>query len=81
MFIYGIKFRVWPYAVAVPLLHLSASLLTLLNMRENGCTITVPVLLCVGLLTGALAAWLMWQTGMKRRPLMTVQHSDELSAR
>lgn len=81
VFIYGIKFRVWPYAAAVPLLHFGASLLTLLNLRDDGCTITVPILLCAGLLTGALAAWLMWQTGMKRQPLMSVQHSNPLAAR
>jgi hypothetical protein len=75
LFIYGIKFRVWPFAVLAPLAHLTAALVTLTNFQDEGCTKSVPVVLSLGAGTGVLAARVMWKTGMARRPLAAMQES------
>ncbi|CAK0780148.1 hypothetical protein CVIRNUC_004949 [Coccomyxa viridis] len=52
----GLKRR-W---IAVPVAHLVAALLTLANLRRNGCLGSIPVILLLGLAAGAWAGAACW---------------------
>lgn len=55
------------HMVAPPLLHTGASLLTLASFRQNGCVVSAPLLLALGLGSVAYAAWLSWQRACARQ--------------
>ncbi|EIE26907.1 Aph-1, partial [Coccomyxa subellipsoidea C-169] len=46
---------------AVPIAHLGAALLTLVNLRPNGCLGSVPLLLLLGLGSAVAAGYICWQ--------------------
>lgn len=49
---------------AVPIAHLAAALLTLVNLRPNGCLGSTPLLLLLGLASAAAAAHICWQNAV-----------------
>lgn len=64
IFIYGIRFNAKHLSIAVPFVHMGAALCTLANFRREGCLISVPLLICVGSASAALAVWLMWRKAL-----------------
>lgn len=53
------------HVVYVPCMHLGAALLSLLNMRRDGCLVAMPLLLGIGALNMAYAAQLCWRKAVQ----------------
>ncbi|KAG1652526.1 hypothetical protein FOA52_009225 [Chlamydomonas sp. UWO 241] len=55
--------RTWFHVLFAPVLHVTAALVTLLNMAQDGCLIAQPVNLALGLASTGYAAHLAWTRG------------------
>ncbi|EFJ50144.1 hypothetical protein VOLCADRAFT_109690 [Volvox carteri f. nagariensis] len=53
------------HIAAAPLLHLGASCLTLLNFKKNGCVVSMPVLVGLGLLLVLYTIGISWRKAVR----------------
>lgn len=66
----------WFHIAYAPLVHMAASLITLLNLRQDGCIISMPVDLGIGVVSTIYATLLAWTTVSSRTSLTLPNHQD-----
>jgi hypothetical protein len=56
--------RYWQ-AAAIPLIHVGVSLVSLLNFRQDGCYVSVPIVMSTGGLVAMAAAYTAWRVATR----------------
>jgi hypothetical protein len=67
----------WLHVAYAPLAHMAASLITLLNLKQDGCMIAMPVDLGIGVVSTAYATFLAWRTISTRATVGSLPPTDD----
>lgn len=70
VFIHALRKRRISLALLTPAVHIGAALATLANFSVDGCLVTVPLLITLGVLMATLAAFLAWRVALRPAPLL-----------